>query len=182
MAGGQQPRYLLEKTMPESEYLFSSERLGFRLIEDTDFDMLKRLDMDPAVRAHFPEGVLTPGQIKERISSNRESHQEKGFGDFAVVDLETGQFAGRAGFALTEEGDLEVGYVFLRHLWGRGLAQESLRALLSWARENLDVPRIVAYAPRQHLASFNVMKKCGMRYFKTEKTRGVDCDYYEYPL
>jgi hypothetical protein len=27
--------------MSKSEYLFSSKRLGFRLIEDTDFDMLK---------------------------------------------------------------------------------------------------------------------------------------------
>jgi RimJ/RimL family protein N-acetyltransferase len=168
--------------MPQSEYLFSSKRLGFRPIEDSDFEMLKQLDMDPEVRAHFPEGILTPEQIKERISRNKESHQENGFGDFAVVDLDTGQFAGRAGFALTQQGDVEVGYVFLKHLWGRGLAQESLQALLTWARDNLDAPRIVAYAPRQHAASFNVMNKSGMRYFKTEKTRGVDCDYYEYPL
>jgi RimJ/RimL family protein N-acetyltransferase len=70
----------------------------------------------------------------------------------------------------------------LKHFWGFGLAQESLQALLDWARDNLDAPRIVAYAPREHSASFNVMKKAGMRYFKTEKTRGVDCDYYEYRL
>lgn len=168
--------------MPQSEYLFSSKRLGFRLIEDTDFDALKELDMDPEVRTHFPEGILTPEQIKERISKNKVSHQENGFGDFAVLDLKTRQFVGRAGFALTQEGDIEVGYVFLKHFWGFGLAQESLQALLDWARDNLDAPRIVAYAPRQHAASFNVMKKAGMRYFKTEKTRGVDCDYYEYRL
>ena len=168
--------------MPESKYLLASKRLGFRLIEDTDFDMLKELDTDPAVRAHFPEGTLTPEQILERISKNKVSYQENGFGDFAVVELETGQFAGRAGFALTEEGDIEVGYVFLKHFWGRGLAQESLQALLIWAGDNLNATRIVAYAPRQHSASFNVMKKSGMRYFKTEKTRGVDCDFYEYRL
>ena len=168
--------------MPESKYLFSSKRLGFRLIENTDFDMLKKLDMDPAVRTHFPEGILTPEQIKERISSNKEFYQENGFGDFAVVILETEQFAGRAGFAFIDGGEIEVGYVFLRHFWGRGLAQESLRALLAWARANLDVPRVVAYAPTQHSASLNVMKKSGMRYCKTEKTRGIECDYYEYQL
>jgi RimJ/RimL family protein N-acetyltransferase len=168
--------------MSQSEYLFSSKRLGFRLIEDTDFDTLKELDMDPAVRAHFPEGVLTPAQIKKRISKNKASFRANGFGDFAVVDLENGQFTGRAGFAPIEGGDIEVGYVFLKRCWGRGLAQESLRALLAWARDNLDVPRIVAYAPRQHSASFNVMKKSGMQYFKTDETRGVECDYYVYPL
>jgi RimJ/RimL family protein N-acetyltransferase len=108
----------MEGTMPQSEYLFSSKRLGFRLIEDTDFDALKDLDMDPEVRTHFPEGILTPEQIKERISKNKVSHQENGFGDFAVLDLKTRQFVGRAGFALTQGGDIEVGYVFLKHFWG----------------------------------------------------------------
>jgi ribosomal-protein-alanine N-acetyltransferase len=108
--------------MSQSEYLFSSKRLGFRLIEDTDFDTLKELDMDPAVRAHFPEGVLTPAQIKKRISKNKASFRANGFGDFAVVDLENGQFTGRAGFAPIEGGDIEVGYVFLKRCWGRGLA------------------------------------------------------------
>jgi RimJ/RimL family protein N-acetyltransferase len=172
----------MELGMPRSNYLFTSKRLGFRLIEDTDFNALKELDMDPEVRAQFPEGVLTSEQIKERISKNKLSFNENGFGDFAAVDLESGQFVGRAGFAPIEGGEIEVGYVLLRQFWGRGLAQESLRALLNWARENLDVPRIVAYAPKQHPASFNVMKKSGMQYFKTEETRGVECDHYEYQL
>ena len=168
--------------MSRSEYPFSSKRLGFRLIEDADFEMLKELDTDPAVRAHFPEGPLTPEQIKDRIALHTASARDNGFGDFAARDLETGQFAGRAGFAPIDGGEIEVGYVFLRRFWGRGLAQESLRTLLNWAGHNLDVPRIVAYAPREHSASFNVMKKSGMRYFKTERARGVDCDFYEYSL
>jgi RimJ/RimL family protein N-acetyltransferase len=172
----------MELGMPRSNYLFTSKRLGFRLIEDTDFNALKELDMDPEVRAQFPEGVLTSEQIKERISKNKLSFNENGFGDFAAVDLESGQFVGRAGFAPIEGGEIEVGYVLLRQFWSRGLAQESLRALLNWARENLDIPRIVAYAPKQHSASFNVMKKSGMQYFKTEETRSVECDYDEYQL
>jgi len=175
-------RSLMVSAMQQSKFLLSSERLGFRLIEDTDVENLKALDMNPEVRAHFPDGVLTPHQIEERISKNRTAYQENGFGDFAVIELDTGTFAGRAGFGLIEGGEIEVGYVFLKDFWGRGLAQESLRALLDWAEQNLDVPRILAYAPTQHSASFNVMKKCGMRYFKTDRMRGVDCDFYEYPL
>jgi len=168
--------------MPRIEYLLSSERLGFRLPEDADFDDLKKLDMNPEVRAQFPGGVLTPEQIKKRISENVAFFRERGFGDFAVIDLKTGKFAGRAGFGLIEGGEIEVGYVLLKEFWGRGLAQESLRALLAWAKLNLDVPRIIAYAPQQHSASFNVMKKSGMSYLKTDRMRGVSCDLYEYPL
>jgi len=168
--------------MPQFEYLLSSERLGFRLPEDSDFDNLKKLDMNPEVRAQFPDGVLTPEQIKKRISENKAFYREHGFGDFAVIELKTGEFAGRAGFGLIEGGEIEVGYVLLKEFWGRGLAQESLRALLAWAKLNLDAPRIVAYAPKQHSASFKVMKKSGMHYFKTDSMRGVSCDLYEYPL
>ena len=168
--------------MPESEYLLTSERLGFRLPKDSDFTSLEKLDTDPEVRAHFPEGVMTPKQIRERIVKNRTCFEDNGYADFAVVELETGEFVGRAGFGLIEDGEIEVGYVFLKDHWGRGLAQESLRALLAWAEMSLDVPRIVAYAPKQHSASFNVMKKSGMRYFVTRRMHGVKCDLYEYSL
>ena len=168
--------------MSEPEYILTSERLGFRLFRDSDFADLERLDTDPEVRAQFPDGVLTPTQIKERISQNKASFQINGFADFAVIELETGRFAGRAGFGPIEESEIEVGYVFLKEFWGRGLAQESLRALLMWAKHNLDVPRIIAYAPKPHSASFNVMKKSGMHFYKSDKMRGVDCDLYEFPL
>lgn len=168
--------------MPDAEYLFRSARLGFRLLEPGDLDDLRRLDMDPEVRAHFPDGVSTPQEIRERISANGVAYREKGYAQFAVIELGSGRFAGRAGFGQMEDGEVEVGYVFLTDFWGRGLAQESLRSLLSWARANIKARRILAYAPAPHAASFNVMKKSGMTYLKTETMRGVDCDFYEYLL
>lgn len=163
-------------------FIVTSERLGFRLLEDGDFEDLERLDMDPDVRAHFPEGVSTPEKIRKHIETSREGFARHGFSDFAVVELENGRFVGRAGFGKLPDGEVEVGYVLLEEYWGRGLAQEALRALLEWAGKNLTVERILAYAPTDHHASLNVMKKCGMRYLKTEPAHGVDCDFYEYPL
>ncbi len=97
-------------------------------------------------------------------------------------DRETGRFAGRAVFSPMEDGEIEVGYVFLKECWGRGLAQEALRALLAWARQALGANRILAYAPTEHGASLNVMKKCGMRHLGTRAMHGVECDFYEYSL
>jgi RimJ/RimL family protein N-acetyltransferase len=163
-------------------YVLTSERLGFRSFDDADFSDLERLDMDPEVRAHFPDGIATHAQIQARIARSKLSIESNGCPDFAVIELATGRFAGRAGFGLIEGGEIEVGYVFLKEFWGHGLAQESLRALLAWARENLAVPRIVAYAPSTHSASLNVMKKAGMRYLRTDNLRGVPCDFYQYLL
>ena len=83
---------------------------------------------------------------------------------------------------MTESGEIEIGYVFLKEFWGRGFAQESVRVLFGWAKENLKVRRLIAYAPSSHSASLNVMRKAGMRFFKTEDAHGVACDFYEYSL
>jgi len=160
----------------------TSERLGFRPFEDADVSDLERLDMDPDVRAHFPDGIATAAQIAARIARGKLPIEANRCPEFAVIELATGRFAGRAGFGLIEGGEIEVGYVFLNEFWGRGLAQESLRALLAWAKGNLAVPRIVAYAPSTHSASLNVMRKAGMRLFKTDNMHGVPCDFYNYLL
>lgn len=166
--------------MPNTEFVLTSERLGFRLMQESDVEHLEKLDMDPEVRAHFPDGVQTPEQVRDRICRNQASFAENGFADFTVIELATGSFAGRAGFGQLEDGEIEAGYVFLKQYWGQGLAQESLRALLVWAGDNLGVSRVLAYAPKGHSASFNVMKKSGMRFVETRKMRGVDCDVYEF--
>jgi RimJ/RimL family protein N-acetyltransferase len=159
-----------------------SKRLGFRMLEDQDLQNLMRLDMNPEVRAFFPEGVSTPEQLRQKIIRSRKSFLQKGFGEFSVTDLKTNEFLGRAGFAELKNGEIEVGYLLLKEYWGKGIATEALCALLDWAGKTLSVPRIVAYAPNNHQASIGVMKKAGMRYLKTEPSHGVECTFYEFPL
>jgi RimJ/RimL family protein N-acetyltransferase len=138
--------------------------------------------MDPEVRAHFPDGISTLEQISARMARSKLPVQAHGYAEFAVIELDTSRFAGRAGFGPIEGGETEVGYVFLKEFWGRGLAQESLRALLTWAKGNFKVPRIVAYAPCTHPASLNVMRKAGMLFVKSGDMHGVACDFYQYSL
>lgn len=152
------------------------------MLEEHDFQNLVRLDMDPEVRAFFPDGVSTPKLLREKIVKSRNSFLEKGFGEFSMTELKTHEFLGRAGFAELNDGEVEVGYLLLKNYWNQGLASEALGALLDWAGKALSVARILAYAPVNHHASIGVMKKAGMRYLKTETSRGVNCKFYEYPL
>lgn len=168
--------------MHGNDYILESARLGFRLMQEADFEDLRALDMDPEVRAHFPGGISTVQQVAERIARNRDLFAQKGYCDFVLIEKGSGNFAGRAGFGELPDGEVEVGYLFLKRLWGRGLAQEALRALLAWAAESVDLQRILAYAPVAHSASLNVMRKCGMRFLKNDKAHGVDCVFYEHPL
>ncbi len=169
--------------MSESRhFVLESQRLQFCLMQATDIDLLCRLDLDAEVRAHFPDGVASRETVKRRISDNRRCFREHGYCDFLLLSKADGAFVGRAGFGALDDGEVEVGYVLMKEFWGQGLAQEALRALLNWARSNLVLPRILAYASVQHSASINVMRKCGMRHAGCRILRGVPCEVYEFPL
>jgi len=168
--------------MEKRRYTLKSLRIGFRALEDNDFQNLLKLDMDPDVRAFFPGGVSTPELLREKIAKSRASFLEKGFGEFSMTELKTGRFIGRAGFAGLDDGEIEVGYLLLKEYWGQGLASEALVALLDWARNSLPVSRILAYAPVDHRASLGVMRKAGMRYLKTAVAQDTKCDFYAYLL
>ena len=69
-------------------------------------ESLKALDMDPKVRGHFPAGISSSEQTRERIERNQINFEEKGYCDFTVVHKDSGRFAGRSGF-----GDITGGEV-----------------------------------------------------------------------
>ena len=72
--------------------------------------MTYKMDMNPEVRAFFPEGVSTPEQLREKIIRSRTSFLQKGFGEFSVTDLKTNEFLGRAGFAELKNGEKRIAF------------------------------------------------------------------------
>ena len=164
--------------------VLETERLRLRVMEAADEADLERLDSSPRVRAFFPGGVASRPTSQQRIATNRASFAEHGLCDFTVLDRVTGAFLGRAGLHRMEDGEVEVGYLFLEEHWGSGYATEVLRGLLAWARAEraagrLSCERIIAFAPAHHLASLRVMEKCGMRRYKTGRVEDVDCVFCE---
>ncbi|MFN7039214.1 MAG: GNAT family N-acetyltransferase [Alphaproteobacteria bacterium] len=91
---------------------------------------------------------------------------------------ESDEFLGRAGFSVMDNGEVEVGYGFLREYWGKGYATESLNALLNWAFSNLTVPRIIAFTNSNNIVSIKILKKCGMELYKQEFIRDALYEFY----
>lgn len=168
--------------MTLNQYLFTSQRLGYRFLVEADIQYLEKLDSHPEVRQYFPTGVLNREQIVLRLNQFIHSHQVKGIPCFAVFHLQSGIFMGRAGFAPIDSEEIEVGYIFHKEFWGQGYATEALLRLLIWAKDNLDVAYIVAYTTLDHLASQHVLEKCNMKYYKNEIVRGKECRFYKKEL
>lgn len=171
------------KNQPNQDFLFTSKRLGYRLIKEEDFHDFLKLDSDPEVRAFFPPGILDADKVKAAMQQNQDFFTQHGFGMFAVIALETGEFVGRCGFSEMPTGEIEVGYVFLKTCWGKGYASEALMAMLAWAKEHIVlVDEIVAYTPQGHVASQRVMQKAGMRFYKQEVKDEVEFVFYQMVL
>lgn len=166
----------------KQSYLFKIDNLGFRPVCEDDLEYLISIDSDPEVRSFFPSGAQSIEEIKKKIQRYINEYSEKGYGNFLVFDLHSGSFIGRAGFGDLENGEIEVGYLLLKKYWGKGYATRILKALLSWAKDNIHKDKIIAFTPINHSASERVMQKAGMVFSRKDKMKGEECVIYEYKL
>jgi ribosomal-protein-alanine N-acetyltransferase len=113
--------------------------------------------------------------------------RDHGFGRWALIDKATGTLAGWCGLLYLEDTtDVEIGYGLAKDYWGKGLATEAAAATMKYGFEQLSLPRIVAVAWPENMASHRVLEKLGMKYVKTGKFFGREMVYYvisreEYP-
>ncbi|CAM2960121.1 GNAT family acetyltransferase [Legionella steigerwaltii] len=165
------------------QFVFTSERLGYRLLRESDFNDYFLLDSNPKVRAFFPNGTLDAEKVKANIDKNIHFFKENGFGVFIAIELITNKFVGRCGFGPIPNGEIEVGYVFLPQFWGKGLATEALITLLEWAKQNIySVNTIIAFTPVNHIASQRVIQKAGMEFYKKDLKDKEECVFYKVHL
>lgn len=161
---------------------FETKRLKFRILKKQDINYLETLENDAEVRYFFPTGEHKNRQQTEAMINRFMSYYEnRGLPCFLIFEIDSEEFVGRCGFGLISDTDeIEVGYVLHKKYWGHGYASEALAALINWAKENISVNYIVAYAPTSHNASLRVMQKCEMEHYKTDvdKIDNVECQFY----
>lgn len=173
------PKLYLGEYKVMNKYLIKTNRIGLRLLESDDFTYLYPLESDPEVKEFFPDGARDRSKTDDMINRFMMAYVENGLPCFMLFELESNEFIGRAGFGLTESGEIEVGYVLHKKFWGKGFASEAVTALLEYAKEHIQVDYIVAYADTGNRGSTRVMEKCGMTYYKTDMAKGIMCQFYK---
>ncbi len=86
------------------------------------------------------------------------------FGEFSAIDKASGRWVGRVG-PWQPEGwpGTEVGWMFLRSCWGRGLATEAAIASMDWAFETLGWDEVIHVIHPRNVASQAVARRVGSR-------------------
>lgn len=95
-----------------------------------------------------------------------------GYGLWTVVLKETGQIIGRAGLSVRSGYGLpELGFVIAAQVQRKGYAFEVCRAILDYAKNELQFDQVQAFTDVTNIASQSLLKKLGFS-FKEEVTDG----------
>jgi RimJ/RimL family protein N-acetyltransferase len=135
------------------------------------------------VRFLMPSGgPRSEGETAERLARMRTDWDERGFGRWAVEELQTGRFVGHAGLGLHRlwPTDPELGWGVDPELWGRGYATEAAASALRHAFAELRLPRVVSLLHPANAASIRVAEKLGEESLSTVRWPETELDLLVY--
>lgn len=143
-------------------------RLRLRSLAPTDADALHRIYGDAeTMRFIGRSGTPTPDPAATARSLEWLMRHEAlhGFGMWALDERGGESLVGIAGLLWVEGHgpEVEAAYLIRRDRWGRGYATEALAEVLRIGHGALGLPRIIALAYPENVASRRVMEKVGMR-------------------
>jgi RimJ/RimL family protein N-acetyltransferase len=145
-----------------------TSRLLLRRWRSTDLEPFAAVTAQPEVMRYIHDGsTLDRAATAERLAAYRQHWDEHGFGLYAVEIKETGELAGFTGLAVPAflpeiMPAVEIGWRLGRAHWGRGLATEAARRVVTHARAGLGLRRLVSIHVVGNDASARVMVKLGM--------------------
>jgi len=150
----------------ETKYIFYSERIGFRKLNDNDAEEFCKLNADPTVMRYFPE-ALSREKSLELLKRAKESTGPPGFCVYALDELSTGSFIGFMGFATPGfkawfTPCTEILWRLHVAAWGKGYATEGAKAMLQFGFRQFGFTKVYAFTSLLNVASERVMQKSGM--------------------
>ena len=158
-----------------------TERLRLRSLDMGDLDAWHRqIFSDRKVTRCLPVRNPIPREdAAERLTSQVESWQTRGFGVWAILEKASTQLVGHSGFVTPKAPDgVELIYALGRDWWGKGFATEAAAACLRNGFEVLDFTEIAALAFPENEPSIRVMRKLGFVFEDIVPRFGVELVRY----
>ena len=145
--------------------IFETKRLILREYSPTDFDALYEILSDPETMAHYPRPYDADG-IRRWITWNEENYRTYGFGLWAIVLKETGQFIGDCGITMQIIDGIqlpELGYHIHKAHWRQGYAKEAARTVVHWFFTHTDFDALYSYTKSTNIPSIATAASVGMK-------------------
>lgn len=148
--------------------ILQTPRIILRPHTPGDFEASLALWNDPAVFGPITGKASTEQQVWGRLLNYRGLWQLLGYGYWAAIAKESGEYVGELGLAdfrrdlqPSIRGIPELGFALASRFHGQGLATEAARAITAWADANLEATHTVCLVDVTNTASSRVAHKLG---------------------
>jgi RimJ/RimL family protein N-acetyltransferase len=154
-------------------------RQTLRLLTPEDAEPMFALNSDPDVLRYTPD--LPPRSVEDErafLVAYHDVYRTDGFARWAAIETATGAWLGWCGLRRQADGEVDVGYRYLKSAWGRGFATEAARASVAYGFRTLGLARLIARAQPANVASLRVLAKIGLRFERREVDHGQDVELW----
>ena len=151
-----------------NKMIIETERLVLREYTFDDFNALFEIVSDSETMQHYP-APFDENKTKNWIAWNLENYQKYGFGLWAVVLKESGEFIGDCGITIQNiDSEMlpEIGYHIHKKYWRNGFAKEAARAVRDWVFQNTQYDKIYSYMKYTNVGSYATAMANGMKKVK----------------
>ncbi|NOT51649.1 MAG: GNAT family N-acetyltransferase [Chitinophagaceae bacterium] len=161
--------------------VIETERLLLRTFTLDDAPLIYDLNLDPDVTRYTLDPMADIEKAKEVLEKTiLPQYALYDHGRWAVHVRPGLEFIGWCGLKTRPEmNEIDLGYRFIKKVWGKGYATESAYACIKYGFENLGLKRIVGRSLPANAASIRVLEKCGMTYVGEEVIEGLLHKTYE---
>ena len=140
-----------------------TDRLVIKPLTLANLDDYAAMVADPAVMRYLNEGVPRTREYASNYLGNLVKQQkEKGFTRYGVFARSDGELLGHCGYK-DIEGRIDIGWTYVRRVWGKGIGTEAAKAVLKYGFDALDFADITARTVPENKGSVGIMKAVGMR-------------------
>jgi len=147
--------------------ILETERLYLRELNVNDAEHFYLLNLDKEVMKYTGEGSFENIEKAKYFLKNYDHYEKYGFGRWAVINKENGEFLGWCGLKYTEKlNEYDIGFRFFKEYWNKGYATESSKACLSYGINELKMIEILGRAMKENKASIRVLEKIGLEFKK----------------
>jgi [ribosomal protein S5]-alanine N-acetyltransferase len=152
--------------------IIETKRLNIRELVPSDAVFILELLNEPAFIANIGDrNVRTlPEAARYILSGPALSYENNEFGLWHVEHKETKEAIGICGLIKRDSlEDIDIGFAFLEKFCGKGYATEAAEATFNYARDVVEIKRLVAITVPSNKGSIRVLEKIGLKFEKMIK-------------
>lgn len=163
--------------------VLQTERLVLSRLSYADCEFIIELLNEPSFKRYIGDKNVRSHEDARNYLRNGPvgSYECHGFGMFLVRNKCDNTPMGMCGLVKREEFDApDVGFAFLQRFWANGYALESAVAVVEYAKNILQLPRIIAMVDPHNEPSIRLVENLGMTFASMVRMPGESQDINMY--